>query len=149
MNSKLIEQLKRHEGFRAYIYKCTAGKNTIGYGHNIDSDPNRTVSDFKNGITKEDAEKLLVEDIEIATKSLHFHFPFIITLSEVRQDCLVNMAFNLGIGGLLKFKKMIRALTHRNFEQAGVEMRDSKWYRDVGNRAKELIDQMVFDKYQF
>ena len=65
MNDKLIEQLKRHEGFKPNVYKCTKGHNTIGYGYNLDANPLHLTSIeinhyYKSGITLDDAEMFLI-----------------------------------------------------------------------------------------
>ena len=136
MMSKLIEQLKMHEGFRSKPYKCTAGKLTIGYGRNIED----------VGISKEEAELLLQSDIVncvglLASNNLLYG-------ASDRDDVLVNMCFNLGINRLLKFKKMIAAYKAGDYELAAKEMLDSKWARQVPNRAKELAEQMRTGEYQ-
>ena len=64
------------------------------------------------------------------------------TLSTNRQNVLVNMAFNLGIYGLLRFKKMLLAVEKQDWDEAANQMLDSRWSKQVGNRSKELADIM-------
>ena len=136
--SKLIEQLKRHEGLRLKPYRCTAGKLTIGYGRNIDD----------KGITEIEAEDLLYHDIKECERALYTKLPKLMDeLNQARRDVLINMAFNLGINGLLKFKMMISALDNNDYKEACWQMLDSRWARQVGERANELSEQMRTGKY--
>ena len=133
----LIEQLKEHEGFRSKPYLCTAGKLTIGYGRNLDD----------VGISKDEAEELLMNDIRAATQELVRAYPFVDELDSVRFNCLVNMCFNLGISRLSKFKKMWAAIEAKQYRRASEEMLDSKWAKQVGVRAEELAYQMLTGEY--
>jgi lysozyme len=134
---QLLEQLKKHEGFRSKPYYCTAGKLTIGYGRNLDD----------VGITKDEAEELLLNDVREAANDLIRNYPFTDNLDTVRFECLVNMCFNLGISRLSQFKKMWAAIEEKNFRKASEEMLDSKWAKQVGDRAHELSYQMLTGKY--
>jgi len=120
--------LKQHEGFRAKPYRCPAGKLTIGYGINLEE-----------GITKAEADVLLHMRVIKLYDELSNQFPWFSSLCQEHQGVLVNMAYNLGIGGLSKFKKMLAAWERKDFDQVVAEMRNSQWYAQVGNRAKELI----------
>ncbi|HHZ97628.1 MAG TPA: glycoside hydrolase [Flavobacteriales bacterium] len=145
----LIEQLKEHEGFRCNYYYCTAEKKTIGYGRNVESNPFTPKEmlmlgrkDFDNDpMTEEEAEQLLVNDVNRVTASVKEYFPWA-ELNPSRKAVLVNMAINMGITGLLKFKKMKHAILLKRYEQAGVEMMLSLWAEQVGGRAEQLSLQM-------
>lgn len=130
--SKLIEQIKRHEGLKLKPYRCTANKLTIGYGRNIED----------VGISEAEAEILLSNDLSRCTKEVAKHVESFAKLNDARQSVLVNMCFNLGIAGLLKFKKFIAAVNDGFFELAAKEMLDSLWAKQVGNRAIELSEQI-------
>ena len=157
---KLIEQLKRHEGFRAMPYRCTAGKLTIGYGRNIQDVP-LTAGELqligaasqaeviKNGITKESAEALLILEVQRLHKELAVHLPWFADLDEPRQAVLINMAFNLGLGGLLGFNTTLGLIKMGAYVAAAQQMMKTKWSKDVGDgpggkwdRAEELAKQM-------
>jgi lysozyme len=69
------------------------------------------------------------------------------SIDSVRADVLVNMAFNMGVNGLLKFKKMIAAIDDRNYDEAAIEMLNSRWAVQVGKRANELSKQMRTGEY--
>ena len=136
MNS-LIEQLKRHEGFKAKPYLCTAGKTTIGYGRNLDD----------AGVSKDEAEAMLVNDIITATAGAWALFLSYEQLNDARKDVLINMCFNLGRARLSGFKNMIAAVNDGYFDLAAKEMLNSKWAKQVGNRAIELSEQMRTGEY--
>lgn len=149
---QLIEQLKRHEGYRQHSYRCTAGKLTIGYGYNLTANPLRLSSleinyNQTHGIGKNEAERLLKLMIAKITDQLEEALPVINRIDTVRQDILINMTYNLGLVGLLKFKKMIAALEKKDYQKASIEMLNSKWSSDVGNRAQELATQMLTGVY--
>ena len=128
---KLIDQLKRHEGYRQFPYKCSAGALTVGYGRNLDA----------NGVGKGEAESMLWLDVSRTRAKLE-KYPTYHYLDEVRQMVLINMGFNLGIDGLMKFRRMWAALIVEDYENAAKEMLSSRWARQVGSRADELAEQM-------
>ena len=136
--SKLQEQLKRHEGLSLKAYKCTAGKVSIGYGRNLDD----------KGITQAEADLMLENDVLFLISVLPAKIPLFNGLNKPRADVLVNMAFNIGINGLLNFKKMLTAIDDGYFTRAAAEMLDSKWAFQVGDRALELAEQMKTGEYK-
>lgn len=139
---KLVKSLIRHEGVMLTMYKCPAGKDTIGIGHMI-KDSERPL--FANGITRKKAEQLLLADIEDCVKSM-VNFPFYSSLSDVRKRVLVEMDFNLGTPRLLKFKKALAAMAAKDWQKAHDEMLDSVWASQVGHRARTLAKMMLTDE---
>ena len=135
--NKLIEQLKIHEGVKLKPYKCSAGKLTIGVGKNIED----------NGITLEEAEYLLQNDIAEATRQLLHAFPWMGEFNDARISAMINFTFNVGIGTVKKFEKALTAMQEGNFELAADEMMDSRWARQVGNRAVEVTEQIRTGKW--
>jgi lysozyme len=132
----LIRQLKLHEGVKLKAYKCTADKTTIGVGRNLDD----------LGITEEEADYLLANDISRVKVALSREIPWMADLNDVRQRVLLDMAFNLGISGLMQFKKTLKAIQDKDFERAGRMMLDSKWATQVGKRADRLSVMMNIGK---
>jgi len=130
--NKLIEQLKIHEGFRSNIYTCSGGKKTVGYGRNLQD----------IGISEEEAEMLLKNDIYEATNQLLNAFPFMATFSDVRISAMINFTFNVGIGTVRKFSNTIEYLKNEDWEAAADEMMDSKWAEQVGDRAIQITEQL-------
>lgn len=149
---QLIEQLKRHEGYRQHTYRCTAGKLTIGYGYNLQANPLKLSSvevghAMKNGMQEVEAERLLTLMVGRCIDQLDTALPWCVNIGSVRHDVLINMAYNMGIVGLLKFKKTLSLIQAGKYDQAAIEMINSKWAKDVGNRARELSLQMKTGVY--
>jgi len=129
----LLSQLKRHEGFRQKIYKCTAGKDTVGYGRNM--------TDV--GIFPEEAEYLLVNDLVRSINELSLAFPWYRNLSARRKQALINLHFNIGLSSLRGFKKFLAAMEAGQWETAKAELLDSRYAQQVKGRANEIADQIV------
>jgi len=130
--NKLIEQLKIHEGFRSNVYTCSGGKKTVGYGRNLQD----------IGISEEEAEMLLKNDIYEATNQLLNAFPWMATFSDVRISAMINFTFNVGIGTVKTFTKSIDALKKEDFNLAADMMLDSRWANQVGDRAIQITEQI-------
>jgi len=129
---RILEGLKLDEGFRSFPYRCTANKLTIGYGRNLE----------ERGITKEEATHLLKNDIREVLYDLQQIFRDYDIYPESVQYVLANMRFQLGSGGFRNFKNMIAAIKRENWQQAAIEMINSKWYRQTTKRANRLVDIM-------
>lgn len=136
MNELAKHLIKQHEGLRLEPYMCPAGKLTIGYGRNLED----------NGISKEAAEFLLDEDLQIAENEIKIlcirNGVDYNNLDEVRQAVLLDMIFNLGMARLGYFKKMFRALSEGDYYKASAEMLDSLWAAQVKSRAIKLAQMM-------
>ena len=129
----LIEELKRDEGVELTVYTDTVGISTIGVGRNLQD----------VGVSMEEAEFLLSNDIDVAVNELQRTFDWFEGLSGARQRVCINMCFNLGLTRLLGFKKFLVAMEAGEWETAGVEMLDSKWSRQVGARSTRLRDLLL------
>lgn len=136
--TKLIEQLKRHEGLRLEPYRCTAGRLTIGYGRNI--------SDI--GISKQEADQLLANDIKRVKAQLKTHLAWYTNMNEPRQAVFENMLFNLGLSRFMQFHNTLSAAHAADYPTAANEMLDSRWAQQVGQRAQELAKQMRTGEWQ-
>lgn len=128
----LLQDLKRDEGMLLKPYRDTVGKLTIGIGRNLDD----------VGISENEALSLAKSDIFKVTGGLDVALPWWRTMSEPRQRALANMAFNLGVTGLLGFRKALQALQDGDFNQAASEFLDSKWAVQVGDRSKRLAEMI-------
>jgi len=127
----LEDMLIRHEGLRLKPYHCTAGKLTIGIGRNIED----------IGISEDEAMVLLENDIERCKNELaQFHFYG--SIGEAREAALIDMLFNIGLTRFRTFEKMLHALDRYDFETAAKEMKDSRWYHQVGTRSRRLVEMM-------
>lgn len=127
--SKLESQLIRDEGLRLKPYRDTVGKLTIGIGRNLDD----------VGISECEAKVMLRNDIAKAKQEMQ-NFAWFNALNPARKRAILNMHFNLGLGRLLGFKRMISALNRGDCMQAAHEALDSKWAHQVGKRAIRIAE---------
>jgi lysozyme len=127
----IYEQLEIDEGRRTFPYTDTVGKLTIGIGHNLTD----------KGLTNDQIDQLLRDDVAEVQSYLNT-FPWFKALDEVRQAAIINMAFNLGVNGLLKFQNMMAFLNAGKYAEAADEMLRSKWATQVGARATRLSLQL-------
>lgn len=144
MNVALMTaELTLDEGRRLLVYDDATGQPikpgsivkghpTIGVGRALD----------ERGLSSEESEFLLANDIKAFTLGLQQAYPWFSGITDVRQRVLVNMAFNIGLGGIAGFQGMLKAIASGDFDMAAAEMRDSEWFRQVGARAARLADAM-------
>jgi lysozyme len=135
--SKLREMLIRHEGLRLKPYKDTVGKLTIGVGRNLED----------VGISKDEALALLDNDIAKIRVQAEGAFLWFRRLEPARQDVILNMIFNIGLKGMLGFTHTLDAIAKGEYDLAAKRMLESKWARQVGNRAVELARLMELGEY--
>ena len=124
----VIEQIKKHEGFRSKVYKCSLGYDTIGYGF--------AIKDLV--LDKDIADQILTRKVYDLVCKIQDKFRWFDKLPQEAADVVVNMCFQLGVTGFSKFKKTIVLLKSHKFKAASVEMLDSKWALQTPNRAEEL-----------
>ena len=138
MISNLKDQLLRDEELRLKPYTDSVGKLTIGVGRNLTD----------KGISLQEAQLLLVNDIGAALSELQSALPWTAMLDDVRKGALLNMTFNLGIGGLLEFHDFLARMERGDFPGAAGAMLDSLWARQVGARATRLSIQIEKGEWQ-
>ena len=138
MYEELKEQIKEHEGFVPRTYSDSLGKRTIGFGH-LCVEPEQWDDDKE--YTREELERVFDKDFEEALKNAE-------TLigdrpvNFVAKQVLIEMVFQLGIGGVGKFKKMWSALHSENYGEASFQMMDSLWAKQTPKRAAKLSAKM-------
>ena len=131
----LKERIKSNEGFSSKPYKDQLGYLTIGYGHLIL--PNENIL-LKKQIHKKELEEIFEKDFKKALSDFNNAFkPF--TLNKKESELLIEMIFQLGIKGCLKFKNLIKNIKKRNKHLVCFDMMDSLWYKQTPNRVKNLI----------
>ncbi len=144
MNLESIKvSIKIHEGFRNSIYADSLGKKTIGYGHLIT--PNDT---FEEGVEydKEILEEVFEQDFANAKQQMEsFCKEYRLDIPDEIKGVLLEMIFQLGIGTLHKFKKFIKALQDKNWNNAADEMIDSRWHQQTPERCKTLANRVRSD----
>jgi len=114
---KIKEMLVRHEGLVCHLYKCTADKNTIGVGRNLDV----------NGISEDEALYMLDNDIKRVQEELTKNWGCWRTLPEKARMVCIDMTFNLGIQGFMRFKRTRELMELGMFLKASEEVLDSKY----------------------
>ena len=156
--SHFLDKLIEHENLVLTVYKDSLGIDTIGIGRNLKDRgisreeldyldiPNMEVV-YEHGISEADARYLALNDITIVENELCRVHNCVENLDSVRQLVLMDMAFNMGVPRLCKFKLMWNAIHEQNWEAASREMLDSKWARQVGRRAKILSDAMASGEF--
>lgn len=166
---RMYAELERHESLRTHVYDDATGKRlqpgekpkghpTIGIGRNLrarpltdgekallrENRPDLGERDlFKDGITEEEAWYLASNDVRTTTGELDKRLPWWRNLSEVRQRAVVNMAFNMGVDGLLGFRKMLAAMQAGNFDRAAQEAIRSDWSKQVKATRANDIARMI------
>lgn len=135
MKHSIIEQLILHEGVREYAYQDSLGYWTIGVGRLIDK--------RKGGrLRPDEIEYLLKNDIREHQEALVRALPWVEELDPIRQKVLLDMAFNLGVNGLLGFKNTLAMVKAGDYKGAARGMLASKWATQVGTRAVRLAKMM-------
>lgn len=137
----LIKELRRDEGVEYSPYMDTVGIPTVGVGHNMRASP--LPRDWTSPLTDAQVDQLLAEDLQAVFDGLDSEIPWWRKLNYERQRVIANMAFNLGINGLLGFKNTLAAVEQGRYSAAGSGMAASKWATQVGARADRLVDMMV------
>jgi len=137
MNSQaLLDQIKEHEGFVSHAYQDSLGFWTIGIGRLVDKRRG-------GGITEFEARTLLLHDLNRVMQELDSEVPWWRALGDARQRVLVDMCFQLGIGGLLRFTATLRAMKAGDYGRAADQMLKSLWARrQTPNRARRLALMM-------
>ena len=135
--TKLEDQLIEHEGMRLDMYTDSVGIATIGIGRNLQHVGLRTEAE---------ARYLLRSDILSIRAEIERSIPWIADLNDTRQRCMMDMAFNLGVAGLMKFSKTLRHAADGHFSAASQEMLRSRWAGQVGQRAITLSEMMASGK---
>ena len=120
------------------LYKCPAGKWSIGAGRNLED----------RGITESEARHLLNNDIRISIDELTDAFPWFTRLDETRQAAMVELHFNLGLSNLKTFKKTLSLIAEAvegrvAWHDVGKELLNSRWADQVGRRSQVIADMII------
>jgi lysozyme len=126
--SPLEKVVTQDEGYREKPYLCTAGKMTIGFGYNISA-----------GMPVDEALVLARYRLFKIEQYLDHKFAWFGSASTTRKIALINMAYQMGLVGLLGFRKMLDACAQGDWEKASCMALDSKWaISDTPERAKRV-----------
>jgi lysozyme len=142
VRTELVRQLKGDEGIRESAYKDHLGYLTIGVGRLIDS--------RKGGkLRPDEITYLLNNDIDDRIEALTRALPWFQDLDDARRGVLLNMAFQLGTDGLLKFERTLALIRDGKYENAANAMLQSLWAKQTPERAKRMADQMLTGLWQY
>ena len=147
VNDELIKQLKFEEGLRLHAYFCTAGKKTIGYGHNLEARPTLEGNKIPDTISENIADVLLHLDVTDTIDLLKRAWLEFDTLRGARQDACVNIAYQLGVAKFMGFQKMRAHLIKSEWQGAYDEALNSYWAKQTPDRAKRVAGQFVSGEY--
>lgn len=136
---ELRDEIIRDEGWRAHAYQDTLGFWTIGYGFLIDARRG-------DGLPKNVADLWLDQNLIELAKGLDKRIPWWRNQPESVQRALMSMAYQLGINGLMNFKKMIAALDRGDQVEAARQALDSRWATQTPNRAKRIAALLRSDE---
>ena len=125
---ELLKSIKHHESFRSVVYKASLGYDTLGYGFAIKDLV--MPADIADMILK---YKLLNLIAEIGER-----MPWVLYVPEQIQNVIIEMCYQMGIGGFLTFPKTIGYMQTRQWEKAAEEMLDSTWHKQTPERAEEM-----------
>ena len=140
VDEKLIAKIVEHEGIKRFAYTDTLGFVSVGIGRCLDAKKGK-------GLSVDECFYLLSNDIKELKPELE-KYSWYNKQNETRKGVLIEMAFNLGVNGLLNFKKMIACVDSGNFEGAVKEMSNSKWAAQIGaGRLKDLQSRMRLGYY--
>ena len=124
----LIESIKKHEGYVGVVYKDSLGIDTIGYGFAI-----------KDLVLDEDiSEMILKRKLDVLIYNVNNKFEFLKDSPKEAQEVVYEMAYQMGVSGVSKFKKFLQALEEKDYGWAAIEMLDSRWSKQTPQRAQRL-----------
>jgi len=139
---KLREELAEDEGCKYEIYLDHLGLPTFGIGHLITKNDPEYGKDVGTVIEQSRVQSAFNLDIAVTIEDCHRLYKDFDDLPEEAQLIIANMMFNLGYPRLSKFKGMKAGVDARSWSSAADEMVDSRWYTQVPNRARRLVDRM-------
>ena len=137
---RLLESVKKHEGYPNKVYLDTLGKRTVGVGHLCVEDFWEDDKEYEESFLMEILEKDLQEAITNANALMDKHDCG--DIDDQAKEIIIEMVFQLGMTGVSKFKNMWKALAEKNYIGASYEMLDSRWSKQTPNRAKAMAKTM-------
>ena len=139
---KLINDLEVDEGCKFEIYNDHLGYPTFGIGHLITENDPEHGQPLGTPITEDRVREAFENDVDRVRMDCLKLYPNFTSLPDDAQLIIANMMFNMGLPRLSQFKKMKAAVDAGDWDEAANQMEDSRWYRQVPNRAERLIERM-------
>tara|TARA_B100000963_G_C22444123_1_gene588028 strand:+ start:364 stop:804 length:441 start_codon:yes stop_codon:yes gene_type:complete len=140
---RLKEEIKADEGYKNEIYLDHLGLPTLGVGHLVKKTDPEFGLEVGTKIDDERVNELFEQDLNVTIDECTYLYEDFYILPEEAQLIIANMMFNLGRPRLSRFLKMKKHIDNRDFKSASLEMKNSKWYRQVTNRAERLCERMA------
>lgn len=126
--------IKSSEGIKYSIYKDSRGNDSIGIGHKIISGDK-----IKSNYSEKEIQAFFNKDCNAALIIARRQFNNFDSLPDDIKEIIVSLAFNLGEGGISKFKNFKAAITNKDYGRAANELKSSMWYKQVGLRGKKYV----------
>ena len=139
---QLRQELTLDEGCEFKLYNDHLGYKTFGVGHLVTKDDPEYEMEIGEEVSEDRVNECFIKDIEKVIEDCHILYSYFNELPEDAQLIIANMMFNLGRPRLTKFKKMKEAVNDANWLEAAIQMEDSRWYKQVPNRAERLCERM-------
>lgn len=130
------ELIEEHEGRRPKAYRCSAGKTTVGVGRNLDD----------VGLSDEEIDYLFANDMRRVDEALS-KYPWFTNLSAARKAACQDLMFNLGATRFAGFRNFIQAMSLEQYTWAAAELKDSRWYGQVGRRGPRICSMIATDRW--
>ena len=130
--SNLIDSIKKHEGYVGIVYKDSLGIDTIGYGF--------AIKDLE--LDEDVCEIILERKLHDLIDRINIKFKWYCYMPQEIKDIVTEMCYQLGVTGFSKFKKTNAYLQNKQWDEASVEMLDSRWAKQTPNRAKEMSNRV-------
>jgi len=140
--NKLREQLKIDEGVKYEVYDDHLGYKTFGIGHLVTPEDEEYGSPCGTPVAVDRVNSVFDKDVETYISESEKVFGNLQQMPEEAQQVIVNMCFNMGAPRLGQFKKFIKAIHDEDWATASIEMLDSRWAKQVGERANRLSDRI-------
>ena len=138
----LKKQLIEDEGCKYEIYLDHLGYKTFGIGHLCKATDPENDLEVGSEVSKERVDECFINDIEKVIEDCIILYDDFYTLPDDAQLIVANMMFNLGRPRLTNFVRMRKAVNEGKFSEAKIQMLDSKWAKQVPNRAERLSERM-------
>jgi len=147
MITPLKQQLEFEEGRKLKAYTCSMGHKTIGIGHNLAIKPCFNGQRIPDVISNQLCDLIFDRDVEDTIIQLNANWPYNSSLDAPRRDAVINMCFQLGVNGVMKFKYMLNALERADWVAAKSHALDSAWAVQTTERAKRVANQLLTGTY--
>ena len=148
---EVISRIKVFEGYSEQPYVCPAGKWTVGFGYNYQDRGFTTeylTEILQKGMTADIADRLLADDVCRVVLECEKTFAWYKALDDVRRATITDMCYQLGLRGLMQFKKMLSAIERKDYAAAATEAKNSRWYTQSGRRSGINVKQLESGKFQ-